>query len=146
MTRTIEKSSHDDAIRAVVEERTGNIHVAITAFLRSLALFYVVLSVRDWGVALGAFDPALRFDRAGASWAMYHTIVCVLHPVVAIGLWTTLAWGRVLWFLSVTIQLATMTIWRETFGVDWVLLIALLVGLVGYGVLLAGERFTAKEA
>lgn len=135
-----------DAIRAIVEDRSGVIHSAITTFLRSLALFYVVLSVRDWGVALGLFDPALRYDRAGTAWALYHTIVCVLHPVVAIGLWTMLAWGRVMWFLAVAIQLIAMTIYRETFGVDWVLLIAMLVGLVGYGALLAGERFSVKKA
>lgn len=75
-------------------------------FLRLLALVVLALAVLVWARALGVWpDETARFDLLPAAGRTYTAVQAVLLPVAAVGLWTSLAWGRVVWLLSVAILL-----------------------------------------
>lgn len=74
-------------------------------FVRFLSLIFFVLSIVTWAWAVGIWEGAnFRFDTMPKSLKIYVAILAVLNPVTCVGLWTTLPWGRVIWFMSIGFQ------------------------------------------
>lgn len=79
---------------------------AMVIFLRLLSLCFIVLTLYVWLRVVGFWQGAEnRFDTMSSGLKVLTAILSVLFPVSAVGLWTTLSWGRVVWLLSVVIQL-----------------------------------------
>lgn len=79
---------------------------AMVIFLRLLSLCFIALTLYVWLRVVGFWQGAEnRFDTMSSGLKVLTAILSVLFPVSAVGLWTTLAWGRVVWLLSVVIQL-----------------------------------------
>ncbi len=82
------------------------IELATDVFLRCVAMLFLGLALAIWLRAVGFWEAdGVRFDTMSASAQTYTAMLAVLFPVTAVGLWTTLSWGRVVWFLSVIVQL-----------------------------------------
>lgn len=79
---------------------------AMVIFLRLLSLCFIALTLYVWLRVVGFWQGAEnRFDTMSSGLKVLTAILSVLFPVSAVGLWTTLSWGRVVWLLSVVIQL-----------------------------------------
>ncbi len=79
---------------------------AFAIFLRLLSAVFLIFTLMTWSLAIGFLDgPEVRFDTMTVKMRTYVAVLAVLHPVACVGLWTTLPWGRVVWFMAVAFQL-----------------------------------------
>ena len=74
-------------------------------FLRMLAIVFFGFAIHSWLTAVGYWEGAnFRFDTMPTTLKVYTATLLILHPVASVGLWTTLPWGRVVWFFAVGFQ------------------------------------------
>ncbi|MEE9375921.1 MAG: DUF6163 family protein [Rhizobiaceae bacterium] len=82
------------------------VEVGFSLFLRLLAIVFFALSLHTWMTAIGFWEGSnFRFDTMSTPWKIYTAMLLVLNPVTTVGLWTTLSWGRVVWFLAIGTQI-----------------------------------------
>ena len=82
------------------------VHFAFAAYLRFLAIIFFAASIYVWLRVVGYWDGAdNRFDTMSVVQKIFSAIMVVILPVTSVGLWTTLAWGRVVWFLAIALQM-----------------------------------------
>ncbi len=116
-----------------------------TVFLRVLALVFVIFTLQMWLVCVGFDDTDLRFDLADRSMRVYLAVLAVLFPVAAVGLWTTLSWGRVVWLLAIGFQMSAGWLYPQTFPEAVATTSFHLLSLVVYIGFVLGVRITAKK-
>ena len=91
------------------------IDILITVFLGLVALGFFALAVHAWLRMVGFWPgDANSFDTMDAVWRSYSAVQAILLPVVAVGLWTGYAWGRVVWFMAGAVHCAAF----YTFAAD----------------------------
>ena len=136
-------------IEAKVEETTNIQKVGETAlkvFLRLLSIAFIFLTIKTWLTAVGYWGEGnLRFDTMSNPWRTYISVLAVLQPVVAVGLWTTQSWGRIMWFAAAAIQILAITTFSDTFGSDPFQLLFHLICLGIYISIQLWLRFSAKK-
>ncbi len=96
-----------------------------SSFLRLLSLAYVGLTILAWLQLIGYWGegPQSRFDLMTTQWKIYIAVLAVLYPITAVGLWTTLSWGRVIWFLALGFQTVAILRFPDAFAVhDFIVL------------------------
>ena len=82
------------------------LNTLLDVYLRLLSIVFLIFTLGIWGLAVGLVgDPSMRFDTMTAEMRIYVAVLGVLNPVTSVGLWTTLSWGRVVWFMSIAFQL-----------------------------------------
>ncbi len=114
-------------------------------FLRVLALVFVFLALQIWLVSVGFDDFGLRFDLADSATRVYLAVLAVLFPVAAVGLWTTLSWGRVVWLLAIGFQMIAGWWYPQAFPGAVATTTFHLLTLVVYIGFALGVRITAKK-
>ncbi|MEP1206005.1 MAG: DUF6163 family protein [Rhizobiaceae bacterium] len=78
---------------------------AFKLFLRLLAAIFFAGAIYVWMRAIGFWEgPDNRFDTMGLPLQIYTAVMAVMLPVASVGLWTTLPWGRVIWFFAIAFQ------------------------------------------
>lgn len=93
------------------------LELAFSVFLRILSVVFLAFTLYTWSLAVGYSDSSVtRFDTMTAQMRTYVAVLAVLHPVTCVGLWTTLSWGRVVWFISVAFQLGFLFTNPSIFG------------------------------
>jgi len=99
-------STHIQAINSTPTRLVRWTQGAFNSFLRALALCFVGLSIHIWLTAIGYWEGAnFQFDTMAMDWKVYTAVLMVLIPITSVGLWTTLPWGRVVWFLAIGFQI-----------------------------------------
>ena len=84
-------------------------------FLRLLAIIFFAASLYAWARTVGIWVGAgNRFDTMSTMMRINAAVMLVLLPVTSVGLWTTLSWGRVVWFIAIGFQ----TVATLRFGVE----------------------------
>ena len=134
-----------DAIGHVEAEEATLLDRASTVLLRTLALIFMGLSLIVWSLTIGYLDENVRFDLLGKGARLYLATLCVLFPVVAVGLWTALPWGRVVWFAAIAIHMIALGAYGLTLAGGWRVLYAHLASLALYLALRAAARLVAKK-
>lgn len=114
-------------------------------FLRVLALVFVVFALQTWMVAVGLEAPDLRFDTADRTQRVYLAVLGVLFPVVAVGLWTTLSWGRVVWLIAIGFQMGAGWWYPQAIPGATATTTFHLLSLTIYIGFVLGVRITAKK-
>ena len=139
----------EDILRAdEVEQPKGSSTVALINawLLRLMSLVFVGLTIFIWAQAVGFGErDLLRFDLLTSVQKSFTAVFCVLFPVAAVGLWTTLSWGRVVWFMAVAAQLLSYTVWNDLLGIPVAVLLLHAIGIAIYLILLGADRFIAKK-
>ncbi len=89
-----------------------------STFLRLLSLTFVGLTILAWLQLIGYWGAGAqsRFDLMNTPWKIYIAVLAVLYPVTAVGLWTTLSWGRVIWFMAIGFQIIAIMRFPDSFG------------------------------
>ena len=85
-------------------------------FLRLLAVVFFAAAIYVWLRAIGYWEGAEnRFDTMKLPLQIYTAVMAVMLPVASVGLWTTLPWGRVIWFFAIAFQSVTLLRFPELF-------------------------------
>jgi len=92
---------------------------AFNWFIRLLAIAFVGFTLMSWVRVIGYFPGSeYRFDTMSEHWKIAGAILAVLHPVAAVGLWTLLPWGQVVWALAIAIEVSMYTWFSSLFGTN----------------------------
>ena len=93
------------------------IQFILSLFLRLLAVVFFAATILIWMQAIGIWDgPQFRFDTMEPALRIYIAVMAVILPVASVGLWTTMAWGRVIWFFVMTFQSVSMVRFPDMFA------------------------------
>ena len=97
--------------------RTQRISVFLfKLFLRLLAIVFFAAAIYVWLRAIGYWQGAEnRFDTMELPLQIYTAVMAVMLPVTSVGLWTTLPWGRVIWFFAIAFQSVSLLRFPELF-------------------------------
>lgn len=97
--------------------RQSLLEILFVIFLRLVAVSCFAFGMVYWGKLVGFSDGgAMRFDLMTAPWKVAASTLAVLFPVAALGLWHSVSWGPVLWFMAATGEVAMYNVWPELFG------------------------------
>ena len=93
--------------------------IAFDWFIRLLAVVFVGFAILSWLRIIGFFPgDNWRFDTMSDAWKIAGAVLAVLHPVVAVGLWTLLSWGQVVWVLAIAIEITMYGLFPGFFGTN----------------------------
>ena len=100
------------------------IELLFSIYLRLLSVVFFAAAVYTWMTAIGYWEgDSYRFDTMGVALKIYTAIMAVMLPVACVGLWTTLPWGRVIWFFAIAFQSVTLLRFPEMFVAPMAVLI-----------------------
>ena len=109
------------------------VELLFSVFLRLLAIVFFAAAIYTWMTAIGYWEgPNYRFDTMGVAAKIYTAIMAVMLPVACVGLWTTLPWGRVIWFFAIAFQSVSLVRFPDMFVSPTAMLIFHAVCLVIY--------------
>lgn len=118
----------------------------LSLFLRVLATIFFGVAILVWMQAIGIWEgPHNRFDTMDPALRIYIAVMAVILPVASVGLWTTLAWGRVIWFFVMTFQSVSVLRFPEYFDVPVLVVIFHVVCLAIYLALQISHYIIAKK-
>lgn len=97
--------------------------ITFVSYLRLLAICFIGFTVLYWMRVSGYYaepdwGPEWRFDTMSSSWKIVAAMLSVLLPIAAVGLWSTLSWGRVVWVMAVITELTMYSVFPERFGTN----------------------------
>lgn len=99
-------------------------------FMRMIAVVCFAFGLEYWAMLSGyAMEGKGRFDLLSFPWQVASAGLSTLFPVAAVGLWLTVSWGPVIWFLAAATQAAMYLVWPEIFGSN-LLVVALNAGIL----------------
>lgn len=104
---------------------------------RLVSLFLIVFALQYWAGAVGIGNNKVRFDLMPEHWQLVTTILCVLLPVSALGLWTGSSWGVVIWLLAAITELIMYQGFPELFGEGFLRVVFYLICMVFFTVLIS---------
>ena len=91
----------------------------IVSFQRIVAAIFLGFTIFIWMRAVGFWaESGIRFDTMNTETKVYIALLAVLFPITSVGLWTTLSWGRVVWFLSAGVQLVAFAAFSDEILVE----------------------------
>ncbi len=132
----------------VVEETVAQkrLDLVLIIFQRLIALVLIGLTLLFW-LRLVGFWPGegMRFDLMATPLRIYTVLLAVIFPIASVGMWTTLPWGRVFWFMAALIQITAYFLFRGQIDVAPLELVFHMSAIALYLVLaIAAARMTKK--
>ncbi|MCF6321757.1 MAG: DUF6163 family protein [Rhizobiaceae bacterium] len=117
------------------------------AFVRLIALFYIVFTIQVWMHAIGLMGQSgMGFDTMPVHWRWIIATQCVLHPLTALGLWGLFSWGIAVWLINVAIQMVMYLLFSDLFGFEQTLVIFHVVTFVMFVIFQIALRVTDNKA
>lgn len=113
---------------------------------RVVSIFLIIFALQYWASALGLNDDKMRFDLMQEHWQVVITILCVLLPVSALGLWAGASWGVVIFLLAAITELIMYQGFPQLFGeglfrvVFYLICLLFFTVLISLGFLLENKR------
>lgn len=105
-------------IELVEKKKISPVYIlARLGFYRLISLFLIVFALFYWADAIGiSSNTSARFDLMPEHWQLVTTILCVLMPVSALGLWAGSSWGVVVWLLAAITELIMYQGFPDLYG------------------------------
>lgn len=130
---------------ASTEPETARYVKTMDLYGRLVAVVLMLFGLREWAVILGvATSYGGPFETMEVAWKMATMYLAVIDLVAAVGLWMRVAWGNVLWVCAAASQIAFHTIFMDTFGSDYIIIVFHVFALSGYLTLVALARKDQK--
>ena len=109
---------HDKTRNMSADNTAGDRWLGIcTLLLRAVSLCFVYFAIQYWmkivGIQTGQFN---RFDTMPEHWRIAVSVLAVLYPVAALGLWGLFSWGVVLWAAAIAIEVSMFVGFPHLFG------------------------------
>ena len=97
----------------------------LAAFLRLLSIVFFLGAIYTWLTIVG-FWPGenFRFDTMPVHLKVYSAVMAVILPAASVGLWTTMAWGRVIWFFVIAFQSVSIMRFGDSLAMPELILMA----------------------
>ncbi len=131
----------------ITPEPHSRLETAMNWYLRLLAFCFIGFTVMYWLRVSGFYDGAnWRFDTMTNSWKIASALLSVLMPVAAVGLWSTLSWGQVVWAMAIFVELMMHTWFNSRFGTHPDIVWFHLASIAVYLFLRGGLIYKAKKA
>ncbi|MEZ5872626.1 MAG: DUF6163 family protein [Nitratireductor sp.] len=98
------------SVRGLMENNQENVALLAqrlnAVFLRIVAMVLLVYALQYW-MRLTGFNPGPenRFDTMSEHWQIAASVLAVLLPVAALGLWGLFSWGIVVWFVAIALEI-----------------------------------------
>lgn len=89
-------------------------------FHRIIAVYCLLFGILYWIRLIGFYDlPLWRFDLMPVHWQIAVTLLAVLFPFAAAGLWMLASWGPVIWFICAATETVMYAGLPDLFGERW---------------------------
>lgn len=129
--------------------RVSGVELSYDWFCRAVGLICMVMGLAYWIRLIGIYDGALwRFDLMPLHWQVACTVLSVLFPIAATGLWMTVSWGPVIWILAVATEIAMYAGFPELYGARPALVALHVMTVIVFAalrILLAWEAYKRTE-
>lgn len=110
----------DDAVSGQVTLSPSLVEVLFAWFQRVIAAYCLLFGVLYWVRLIGFYDgPLWRFDTMPLHWQVTASLLAVLFPFAAAGLWMLASWGPVIWFLCAVTETVMYAGFPQLFGERW---------------------------
>lgn len=87
------------------------------AFLRVVAAICFWFGLQYWAMLTGySLNGNARFDLLSIPWRVAGSVLAVIFPVAALGLWLGASWGAVIWLIGAGLQIAMYKVWFTIYG------------------------------
>jgi len=105
-------------IRLSAEKREATrLGIALVVFRRVVALGLLALTLVYWMQIVGFQGPdGVRFNTMSEDWQVAASVLAVVLPIAAMGLWGLFAWGTSLWLLTIAIHFTMHLAFPDRFG------------------------------
>ncbi len=130
-----------DEIRPIKDPREERIGGLLDLYIRSLSFVFLLLGLWHWAVIVGVVaDPHGGFETMPIEHKLTTINLGVADLVAGVGMWMRVAWGNVVWVYAAVFEIAMHTVFRGTFGDNFLLLAFHVATLALLGVLAVMER------
>jgi hypothetical protein len=110
----------DDAVSGRVTLGPSLADVLFAWFQRVVAAYCLIFGALYWVRLLGFYPgPLWRFDTMPVHWQIASSLLAVLFPFAAAGLWMLASWGPVIWFLCAATETVMYAGLPRLFGERW---------------------------
>lgn len=137
----------DSGVTQLPNEPDNPYSLALTVYLRGIAVLLMLMGLRHWLYIAGVFEePGWTLDTMTTKWQFATINLAVIDLVAAVGLWMRVTWGNVIWIYAACFEIALHTLWASTFGLDLLVLLFHLASLAGFVVLVILEKHYETKA
>jgi len=125
------------------------LEVSFVWFLRLLAICFIGFTVQYWMRVSGYYSGAdlgaeWRFDTMSTPWKIVSAMLSVLLPIAAVGLWSALSWGQVVWTMAIVTELVMYSLFPDSFGANpnivWFHLSTIVIYLIFRGCFIYSDK------
>ena len=118
----------------------------LVAFMRLMSLVFLGFAIMVWLQLVGYWEgDQNRFDTMTTAMRTQTAILAVLFPVASVGLWSTLSWGRVVWYTAAGVQIIGSLFYRDMLGGSLLLVFFHTGCIIFYLILRLSMRLITKE-
>ena len=99
------------------QRETGRVDILQISFLRVIGMVFIFFSIQYWMRLTGVYPGAeFSFDTMSEHWRLASSVLAVLLPATALGLWGGYRWGVVLWLVAAIMELTMHVAMTGQFG------------------------------
>lgn len=131
----------DSEVTQLPSEPDNPYALALTIFLRGVAMLLLLFGLRHWLYIAGLFtDDGWNLSTMNSAWRFVTIQLAVLDLVAAVGLWMRVSWGNVLWIYVALFEIAMHTAFAERFGFEPLIVAFHVIALGVFVALIVMER------
>jgi len=131
----------DSGVTQLPNEPDNPYALALTVYLRGIAVLLLILGLRHWLYIAGVFEePGWSFETMTTKWRFATINLAVIDLVAAVGLWMRVSWGNVIWIYAACFEITLHTLFHSTFGFDVLVLVFHILALAGFVALVILEK------
>lgn len=128
------------------DARLDQVRMILALGMRGLSVIFLALGIYQWAIIMGALrGRADLFLTMSGEMRVATMNLAVADLVAAVGLWMRVAWGNVIWIYAALVEVAMHTIFRNTFGDNFLIVGFHITTLVVFAGLLIAERRLSPE-
>lgn len=115
-------------------------------FLRLVAISCLWFGLQYWAMLVGySLNGHGRFDLLAMPWKIAGSILAVVFPVAALGLWLSASWGAVIWTIGACTQILMYGFWTSTYGANRIVILMHAVVVLVYVLFRAALWLEARQ-
>lgn len=119
---------------------------ALSVYGRVLSIILMGFGLRQWAIIVGLTgSPGGAFETMTSAWQFLTMYLSVIDLVAAVGLWMRVAWGKVLWICAALSEVAFHTIFIDTYGSNYTVVVFHLFAVAGLVLLVALVRYERRS-
>ena len=140
----------NDAVSGRVTLGPSLADILFAWFQRVVAVYCLLFGVLYWVRLIGFYPgPLWRFDTMPVHWQVASSLLAVLFPFAAAGLWMLASWGPVIWFLCAAPETVMYAGLPRLFGERWQVVVthaAVALLYIVFRLLLHWQQRQARQA